>query len=289
MVEPLDAKQAIALKPVDAFLRNHAPFDHMAEDDVYYLASQLKLSFFATGEAIAGPEQGPADRLFIIKQGRIRGESSNGDEDKKGAWELVGGETFPIGALLARRPVSTVHRAVEDTFVFELAQDAFDTLISRSPEFQDFCTRRLASLLDQALTQAQASYEALGSDGDYRLTVTFLRFLERHYGARGAHAAAIEAVTLLLQRPLSPRGRREALGALARHQTELAMRELDVLAAAGSLTAGPLPARLQAALRTLATIGEEFPAQPAWDELAALADMPATWRACRRSSSRLCA
>jgi CBS domain-containing protein len=157
MVEPLDAKQAIALKPVVAFLRNHAPFDHMAEDDVYYLANQLKLSFFATGEAIAGPEQGPADRLFIIKQGRIRGESSNGDEDKKGAWELVGGETFPIGALLARRPVSTVHRAVEDTFVFELAQDAFDTLISRSPEFQDFCTRRLASLLDQALTQAQAA------------------------------------------------------------------------------------------------------------------------------------
>jgi CBS domain-containing protein len=157
MVEPLDAQQVMALKPVLAFLHQHAPFSQMAEDDTHYLASQLKLSFFAAGEAIAGPEHGPADRLFIIKQGRVRGESANGQADKEGAWELVGGESFPIGALLARRPVSTVHRAVEDTFVFELAQDAFDTLISRSPEFHDFCTRRLASLLDQALTQAQAA------------------------------------------------------------------------------------------------------------------------------------
>ena len=157
MVEPLDAQQAISLKPVIAFLQQHAPFAQMSLDDIGYLASHLKLSFFAAGEAIAGPEQGPADRLFIIKQGRVRGESAKGDEDKESAWELVGGESFPIGALLSRRPVRTIHRAAEDTFVFELAQDAFDTLINRSPEFHDFCTRRLASLLDQALTQAQAA------------------------------------------------------------------------------------------------------------------------------------
>jgi CBS domain-containing protein len=164
MVESLDAQQAVALQPVLTFLQRHAPFAQMAEDDLQYLARHLKLSFFTAGEEIAGPTQGPADRLFIIKQGRVRGESADAAAEKEGAWELVEGESFPIGALLSRRPVYTVHRAVDDTFVFELERDAFDVLVSRSPEFHDFCTRRLASLLDQALSQVQATSAAAVSE-----------------------------------------------------------------------------------------------------------------------------
>ena len=175
MVDSLDAQQAIALQPVVAFLHRHAPFAQMSDDDIHYLARHLKLSFFAAGEAIAGPDQGPADRLFIIKQGRVRGEAATASEDMEGAWELVTGESFPIGALLARRPVNTVHRAVEDTFVFELDRDRFEVLVDRSPEFHDFCTRRLASLLDQALSQVQASSAAAVSE--YTSMNAPLRFL----------------------------------------------------------------------------------------------------------------
>lgn len=145
------------LTPILDFLRRHAPFDQMAPAHLDYLAKRLKLGFYARGEAVTRPEDGPASRFFIIKQGRIRGELGKDEPDDEGAWELVTGESFPIGALLSRRPVRTINRAVEDTFCFELERDDFDKLFNQSPVFHDFCTRRLANLLDNALRTVQAA------------------------------------------------------------------------------------------------------------------------------------
>lgn len=142
------------LIPVLEFLKLHAPFDKMAEAHLEYLAKRLVLVFFAKGSVVTTPESGPANSLFIIKQGRVRGEA---DEAREGSgWELTAGESFPIGALLAHRPVQTIARAVEDTFCFELKRDDFDQLIIKSTAFHDFCTRRLANLLDNALREVQA-------------------------------------------------------------------------------------------------------------------------------------
>ena len=142
------------LAPVLEFLKQHAPFDQMTEAHLEYLAKRLLLVFFAKGSVVTTPESGQATSLFIIKQGRVRGEASEGREDS--GWELVPGECFPIGALLAHRPVQTVARAAEDTFCFELKREDFDQLIKKSPVFHDFCTRRLANLLDNALRGVQA-------------------------------------------------------------------------------------------------------------------------------------
>lgn len=143
-----------AITPTLDFLQQHAPFDQMTEAHLEYLAKRLVLVFFAKGSVVTSPESGPATSLFIIKQGRIRGES---DEAREGSgWELNAGESFPIGALLAHRPVQTIARAVEDTFCFELKRDDFDQLIKKSAAFHDFCTRRLANLLDNALRGVQA-------------------------------------------------------------------------------------------------------------------------------------
>lgn len=142
------------LVPILEFLKQHAPFNQMTEAHLEYLAKRLVLVFFAKGSVITSPERGPASSLFIIKQGRIRGEA---DQAREGSgWELLPGESFPIGALLAQRPVQTVARAVEDTFCFELKRDDFDQLIKKSAAFHDFCTRRLASLLDNVLREVQA-------------------------------------------------------------------------------------------------------------------------------------
>ncbi|MBI3576293.1 MAG: CBS domain-containing protein [Gammaproteobacteria bacterium] len=127
----------------------------MADSHLESLARRLRLGFYAKGEAITDPAQGTAGRFFIIKQGRVRGEVEPGGEHD--AWELHVGECFPIGALLARRPVRMAQRAAEDTFCFELARDDFDTLYAQSPEFRDFCSRRLASMLDRTLQTLQAA------------------------------------------------------------------------------------------------------------------------------------
>ena len=144
------ARQATA--PVIEFLSKHAPFQHMEREHLEYLAAHLKLGFYAKDEVIIHSGGTIADTFYIIKKGRVRGER-RGTE----AWELVAGECFPIGALLSRRSTTTLMRAVEDTFCFELPFEHFDALLRRSPAFHDFCTRRLANLLDQALRATQAS------------------------------------------------------------------------------------------------------------------------------------
>ena len=126
----------------------------MTPAELDFLAARLSLAFYPNDSVIADPQQGEARTFYIIKQGRVRGETADaGDE---GAWELVAGECFPVGALLGRRPVHTVHRAVEDSFCFELGRTDFEQLLRESDVFRDFCTRRLANLLDHAYHHARA-------------------------------------------------------------------------------------------------------------------------------------
>lgn len=152
------------LKSILDFLRTHAPFDHMPGAQLDWLAPRLSLAYYPANAVVAAPEQGAAQRLFIIRQGRVRGEYDGGEQLADG-WELGPGECFPVGALLARRPVRGVQRAVEDTFCLELSAADFEELLALSAEFHDFCTRRLASLLDRALRGMQAGSAAQAADG----------------------------------------------------------------------------------------------------------------------------
>jgi CBS domain-containing protein len=169
-----------ALAPVIEFLLRHAPFDRMAPAHLEFLAQHLRLGFYAKDEVITEPARGAAGHFYVIKQGRVRGET--GDEtgpSEDGAWELVAGECFPIGALLARRPVRTLHRAVEDTFCFELEREDFDKLLGLSPVFHDFCTRRLANLLDQALQGVQAGLATAAATGEASLNAPLSSLIRR--------------------------------------------------------------------------------------------------------------
>jgi CBS domain-containing protein len=150
-----------SLQVVIDFLRNHAPFDQMTVPHLEFLAKRVRPVFFARGETVTTPESGTADRFFIIKQGRIQGELP-GKGGPQQQWELVSGECFPIGALLARRPSHLLTRAAEETLCYELPREQFDELLHKSPVFHDFCTRRLANLLGSAYrTTREESAERL--------------------------------------------------------------------------------------------------------------------------------
>jgi CBS domain-containing protein len=146
-------------------LRRFAPFDRMERVHLEWLAQRLSLGYYAKGEVVASPEQGEASRFLVIKQGVVQGEQDVVRAQEDAAWlELHEGECFPLGALLSKRAVTSTYRAKLDVFCYELAAADFHELIRLSPPFQDFCTRRIASLLEQSKQVIQAQYSQSSSE-----------------------------------------------------------------------------------------------------------------------------
>lgn len=139
------------------FLQLHAPFNTMQPEHQAFLAEKMSESFFPAQTTVTGPDAGAADTLYIIKKGRVCGYSSLEATNDDRVWELTEGEIFPVGALLSNREVQTWHRAVEDTQCYTLKKSDFEKLINQSHVLHDFCTRRLANLLDQVMQNMQAN------------------------------------------------------------------------------------------------------------------------------------
>ena len=141
----------------------HQPFSQMAAADLDFLAASVEVAYFAPGEILIDPSAGPASQCFIIKQGCVRAERPVGSTQSSPEFDAGPGECFPLGSLLANRPVSLRFVAVGDVFCFVLSRDRFEVLTRRSAPFMDFCTRRLGSMLDVSRQQMQASYAAEAS------------------------------------------------------------------------------------------------------------------------------
>ncbi len=136
-----------------------APFDQMQREQLIWMVERLMLGYYAKDEVLLAPNAGQVQTFYIIKQGLIFGEQDVVKAQENQAWlELHEGECFPFGALLARRGVASTYRAGRDTFCYELAGRDFYELLHLSPVFHDFCTSRLANLLEQSKQVIQAQY-----------------------------------------------------------------------------------------------------------------------------------
>lgn len=148
-----------------AFFAAHAPFDRMEPAHLLWMLERMKLGYYAKGEVIVSPEQGIAEHFLVIKQGMVQGEQNVAHASEADTWlELSEGECFPLGALLAHRPVASVYRAGKDTFCYELPAADFHTLLGMSAPFRDFCTRRIANLLEHSKQVIQAQYTQSGAE-----------------------------------------------------------------------------------------------------------------------------
>ncbi|HRH80900.1 MAG TPA: DUF294 nucleotidyltransferase-like domain-containing protein [Thiobacillaceae bacterium] len=154
----MTAPQALVAATLDHLTR-FSPFDQMERAHLAWMIERSKLGYYARGEVVASPDAGEARTFFIIKQGVIHGEQDVVRAQEDATWlELHEGECFPLGALLSRRNVNSTYKAGEDTFCYELAADDFRELLRMSPAFHDFCTRRIANLLEQSKQVIQAQY-----------------------------------------------------------------------------------------------------------------------------------
>jgi len=146
-------------------LGQFAPFDQMVREHLLWMARKLTLGYFAKGEVILSPGQTDPVPFLIIKQGIVQGEQGIAQTQEDSAWlELHEGECFPLGALLADRPVTSVYRASSDVFCYALPAGDFLQLTRLSAAFHDFCTRRIANLLEQSKHLIQAGYSKASSE-----------------------------------------------------------------------------------------------------------------------------
>ena len=152
-------------RSIMALLREHAPFSGMDDSHLALFAEHASLQFFADGDTILSPEDGPIRTFNVVKQGRIRGERINPKTgEPETTFEISRGECFPLAALIGERPTHTLHRASGDTFCLTLDYEHFVTLFSESDNFRDFCLRGVSSLLDQVNQRIQSGAMAsLGS------------------------------------------------------------------------------------------------------------------------------
>jgi CBS domain-containing protein len=131
----------------------------MELEHVIWMMERMDLGYYAEGEVIVSPDQGAVDRFLVIKQGVVHGEQNVAQASDADTWlELMEGECFPLGALLANRRVASVYRAGTDIFCYELTAADFNALIGMSAAFRDFCTRRIANLLEHSKQVIQAQY-----------------------------------------------------------------------------------------------------------------------------------
>ncbi|MEW6131601.1 MAG: DUF294 nucleotidyltransferase-like domain-containing protein [Pseudomonadota bacterium] len=145
-------------------LRRHVPFSEMAPPHLEWMVARLQLAYFPAGATVLEPDAGVPQWFYVVKQGSVEA----GGSAEESVIRLLAGECFPLGALLAERPVANQFRAAEDSFCYLLPAGDFHALIAQSAVFRDFCTRRIASLLEQSQKAVQSEY-ALRQDEDARL------------------------------------------------------------------------------------------------------------------------
>ena len=147
------------------FLQKFPPFNQMDTAHLAFLVEHCQLRFYAEGDSIIKPSDGPVEHFYIVKQGRVHGERPH--SARRGTetiFEITAGECFPLAALIGERATRTEHLAAEDTFCLLLAKHAFIKLFAVSNPLRDFALRGVSSLLDQVNQQVQLrAVETLGA------------------------------------------------------------------------------------------------------------------------------
>nr|WP_225780088.1 DUF294 nucleotidyltransferase-like domain-containing protein [Pseudomonas sp. Marseille-Q3773] len=179
------------------FLQRFPPFNQMEHSHLAYLVEQCQLRFYACGESIVKPADGPVEHFYIVKQGRVVGERQHlvkpGVET---TFEITSGECFPLAALLGERATRTEHLAGDDTFCLQLNKAAFIRVFSMSEVFRDFALRGVSSLLDQVNQQVrQRAVETLGTQ--YSLNTPLGELAMRHPVVCSADTPLRDAVRLM--------------------------------------------------------------------------------------------
>lgn len=139
-------------------LRRFAPFAQMDLADVEAFVRLARQTYYAPGETLMQPADGPVTRLLFVRRGSVAGGPPSA------AFHLEAGDLFPAAAWLARRAVSASYIAIDDCFCLEVPAEAMHALAARSALLADFLHRRVQHVLalSRQTQQAVFAVQALG-------------------------------------------------------------------------------------------------------------------------------
>ncbi len=127
-------------------LAAHAPFDQMAAEHVRSFVTGSHQRYFAAGERVMSPADGPAQHLLFVRRGAVTGVQGLA-ELNGGAFLYEAGELFPVSAVVGNRAVTASYQASEDCFALALPIAAVKELASQSAPFADFLNQRIQHFL----------------------------------------------------------------------------------------------------------------------------------------------
>ncbi|THT99668.1 CBS domain-containing protein [Lampropedia puyangensis] len=182
-----------------AFLRQYPPFDAMAQSHVLELLHSSRLVFFAQGQIVLGPDDGPVAHCYVLRQGAIVGKREPRPEMPEAddvAVHIHPGDGFPYGALLAERASRRTYTAQQDSFCLQLPQADFARLLERSVAFRQFALQGLSGLLGRIGLQMQAQ-AAQSFSGASLLATPLAQLLGPHPVACAAQTTVRDAVACM--------------------------------------------------------------------------------------------
>jgi signal transduction histidine kinase len=119
-------------QPPEDALRHIDIFSDLTEDQLQWFVSKGKQIVLSSGDILLH-EGDPADRLFVLLEGEIRGRRENGGADALG---FAAGSGEVIGLLpfsrMVRYPLTA--RATAPTWILSLEKDHFQEMLQRIPE-----------------------------------------------------------------------------------------------------------------------------------------------------------
>jgi CBS domain-containing protein len=127
-------------------LGEHPPFAQMLPEHVNSFVAQSQQRYFAVGQQVISPADGPVQHLLFVRRGAVTGTQGLAQLNG-GAFLFEAGELFPVSAVVGNRAVTATYQATEDCFALALPIDEVKQLASKSAPFADFLNQRIQHFL----------------------------------------------------------------------------------------------------------------------------------------------